>query len=188
MFQAIRVGLNCADFSKEYTTANFELINEQLRTWVCCNIVSQFIASSFGFPSYTSFDNSILNSTSLLFNQMKGTNIPLPLKQLTQIARFENQVINTISNNGTNVVGVADRETVHPLIQVLNQQLVHLDLSLRESNIDDIRKFSLLVAKTHLLTYYFNDPFLSEVGSKDGNHNLMQLSNKTEALFETKKD
>lgn len=187
MFQAIRVGLNCADFSKEYTTANFELINEQLRTWVCCNIVSQFIASSFGFPSYTSFDNSILNSTSLLFNQMKETNIPLPLKQLTQIARFENQVINTISNNGTNVVGVADRETVHPLIQVLNQQLVHLDLSLRESNIDDIRKFSLLVAKTHLLTYYFNDPFLSEVGSKDGNHNLMQLSNKTEALFETKK-
>ncbi|KAL3237622.1 leucine-responsive transcriptional regulator LEU3 [Nakaseomyces bracarensis] len=185
MFQAIRVGLNCADFSKEYASANSELINEQIRTWVCCNIVSQLIASSFGFPAFTSFDHCIINSTKITNLTAVDENIPLPLKQLTHIARFENQVSNTISSNGTNVVGIVERESKHPLIEILNQQLAHLELALEDTRIDDIRRFSLLVAKTHLLMYYFNDPLLTDnYGSAyRGTFSV----NKTEALFETKK-
>lgn len=186
MFQAIRVGLNCADFSKEYVTANSELINEQIRTWVCCNIVSQLIASSFGFPAFTSFDHSIINSTKITNLTAVDQNIPLPLKQLTHIARFENQVSNTISSNGTNVVGIVERESKHPLIQILNQQLAHLELALEDTKIDDIRRFSLLVAKTHLLMYYFNDPLLSENSNGTAYKETFSV-NKTEALFETKK-
>lgn len=151
MFQALRVGLNSADFSKEYATANRDLINEQRRTWICCNIVSQIIASTMGFPSYVSFDHSVLS-----FDE--NIQIPPEIKQMIQIAHFQNQIVKTMNSNPLNPSGMVEPHERFPLLQVLSQQLSQLEFQLNNSilpQIDDIRKFLLYVAKVHLQTYYF---------------------------------
>ncbi|SMN21012.1 similar to Saccharomyces cerevisiae YLR451W LEU3 Zinc-finger transcription factor that regulates genes involved in branched chain amino acid biosynthesis and ammonia assimilation [Maudiozyma saulgeensis] len=181
LFQAIRVGLNTADFSKEFATENSELIQEQKRTWICCNIVSQFIASSFGFPAYVTFDHLVISS----FKQNQYQNVnpthlhnnsPPPtasafdqsdeLKQMTQIAYFEHQMVNTMNSNPSNKLGMVDNMEKLPLLNVLNQRLSELAINLEEKNyMDNVRKFLLLVTKVHLLTYHFIDSD-SNVGSR----------------------
>ncbi|CAB4255607.1 similar to Saccharomyces cerevisiae YLR451W LEU3 Zinc-finger transcription factor that regulates genes involved in branched chain amino acid biosynthesis and ammonia assimilation [Maudiozyma barnettii] len=173
LFQAIRVGLNTADFSREFATENSELIQEQKRTWICCNIVSQFIASSFGFPAYVTFDHLVISS----FKQHQDQPEPLShlndgspssatqtlnqsdeLKQMTQIAYFEHQMVNTMNSNPSNKLGMVDNMEKLPLLNVLNQQLSELAINLEEKNyMDNVRKFLLLVTKVHLLTYHFID-------------------------------
>lgn len=169
LFQAVRVGLNSADFSKEFATENYDLINEQKRTWICCNFISQFIASSFGFPAYVTFDHLVMSSFK---NNSNSLNIPntskddkispyeqcIELKQMTQIAYFENQIVNTMNSNPSNKLGMVGHIEKLPLLRVLNQQLSELEVNLEEKlYMDNIRKFLLLVAKVHLLTYYFID-------------------------------
>ncbi|CCK70262.1 leucine-responsive transcriptional regulator LEU3 KNAG_0D05240 [Huiozyma naganishii CBS 8797] len=186
MFQAVRVGLNCADFSKEYADANAELIIEQRRTWICCNIVSQIIASSFGFPSYVSFDHSVMSSIKNFTSQDGDhpfkSSIPDELIQMTQIAHFESQIINTMNSNPSNKLGMVSPEERQPLLRVLNQQLSQLELNLQTHNIDDTRKFLLLVSKVHLLTYYFTEENKSELRIEKP-RNSMDLMEKN---FETK--
>lgn len=182
MFQAIRVGLNCADFSKEYATANSELINEQRRTWLCCNIVSQIIASSFGFPAYVSFDHAVMSSIKGYSHSKDSSDqIPNPLGQMTQIAHFENQIINTMNSNPTNKLGMVNQDEKQPLLQVLNQQLSQLEINLQENDLDEIRRFLLLVAKVHLLTYYFTD--LTSETKSSSTSTFMKM----ETNFETKR-
>lgn len=161
MFQAIRVGLHDAEFSKEYSTVNSELTNEKVRTWVSCNIVSQIIASSFGFPAYVSFDHAVIGLTRGSHNNQ---NIPNSIKQMAQIAHFENQIINTINSNPLCKFGTVSAAEKQSLLNVLSQQLNELELQLEEDNLDSIRKFLLLVSKVHLLTNYFSDSNLIENG------------------------
>ncbi|CCF55753.1 hypothetical protein KAFR_0A03180 [Kazachstania africana CBS 2517] len=163
MFQAVRVGLNSADFSKEYATANSELVNEQRRTWICCNIVSQIIASSFGFPAYISFDHAVMNSVKNINN---NNNIPHELNQMIQIAHFQNQITKTLNSNSSNKLGQLSRHEKQSLLSVLNQQLSKLEVNLEESSyFDGIRKLVLLVSKVNLLSNYF---FGSQSSEKDG--------------------
>lgn len=66
MFSAVRVGLHCPGFARDFarikeTTSALPQIREQMRTWVCCNIVSQAIACMYGFPSFTSFDATVIS-------------------------------------------------------------------------------------------------------------------------------
>lgn len=180
LFQAIRVGLNTADFSKEYANENSELIAEQKRTWICCNIVSQFIASSFGFPAYVSFDHLVMTSfknghSASVISDNYSSGSPnstgaaaaaqanshsqcAELTQMTQIAYFEHQMVNTMNSNPSNKLGMVNNIEKLPLLNILNQQLSELEINLESKHyMDNIRKFLLLVAKVHLLTYYFID-------------------------------
>lgn len=184
MFQAIRVGLNSAEYSKEYATANHDLIGEQVRTWVCSNIVSQYIASSFGFPAYVSFDHTVMNVSRELRGDGEHQGLPNSIKQMAQIAHFENQVINTMNSNPSNALGMVGGEQKQPLLKVLNQQLGQLEVNLQENDLDSIRKFLLLVAKAHLLTYYFTDAF-STHKTNDNDVRMLSLS-EIESNFETK--
>ncbi|CAI4047241.1 leucine-responsive transcriptional regulator LEU3 SKDI_12G4790 [Saccharomyces kudriavzevii IFO 1802] len=187
MFQALRVGLNCAGFSKEYASANLELVNEQIRTWICCNVVSQTVASSFGFPAYVSFDYIVISSTRMS-NSKSQVDISKELRQMAQIARFENQIVNTMNSTPASATGMVSQEEKQPLLHVLNQQLSQLEVSLEENNLDDIRKFLLLVAKVHLLTYYFTD--ITSQNARKSNGNIYQGSYSVIELdtsFETKR-
>lgn len=185
MFQAVRVGLNCAEFSKEYASANSKLISEQVRTWVCCNVVSQVIASSFGFPAYVSFDHAVIIATGESQDKYERHKVPLPIKQMAQIAHFENQVISTMNSNPSNELGMVGGEQKQPLLRVLGQQLSQLEVNLQENNMDSMRKFLLLVAKVHLLTYYFTDA-VSTHNKNSTDVRLMSLS-EIESNFETKR-
>lgn len=184
MFQAIRVGLNSAEYSREYATANHELISEQVRTWVCCNIVSQYIAASFGFPAYVSFDHTVINVLRELPDDAEHSGVPSSIKQMAQIAHFENQIINTMNSNPSNALGMVGSEQKQPLLKVLNQQLSQLEINLENNDLDSIRKFLLLVAKAHLLTYYFTDAF-STHKKNDSDVRTLSLS-EIESNFETK--
>lgn len=185
MFQAIRVGLNCAEVSREYASANSELISEQVRTWVCCNVVSQIIASSFGFPAYVSFDHAVITATRESQDKLERHRVPLPIKQMAQIAHFENQVISTMNSNPSSELGMVGSEQKQPLLHVLNQQLTQLEMNLEENNSDSMRRFLLLVAKVHLLTYYFTDTYSSRRDDST-DVRLMSLS-EIESNFETKR-
>lgn len=174
MFQAIRVGLNSAQFSTEYANANSELISEQIRTWVCCNIVSQTIASSFGFPVFVSFDHTVINTCKISSNAADQHNLVVPrsIKQMMQIAHFENQLTETMNSNPLHATGMVSGDEKLPLLHVLNQQLGELEIRLQNSGVDNIRKFLLLVAKVHLLTYYFTDACPTQRKSDSDIHGL----------------
>ncbi|EDO15675.1 hypothetical protein Kpol_1008p13 [Vanderwaltozyma polyspora DSM 70294] len=176
MFQAVRVGLNVAEFSKEYDTINSELRNEKVRTWISCNIVSQIIASSFGFPAYVSFDHTVINATrTSLSSNTSNQYIPTAIKQMAEIAHFENEIITTINSNPSETFGLVGADEKQSLLNVLGQHLNQVELKLKESNIDDIRKFLLLVTKVHLLTYYFTDATMSD-SDLDNDKNALSSS------------
>ncbi|CCC68060.1 hypothetical protein NCAS_0A15020 [Naumovozyma castellii] len=177
MFQALRVGLNCVEFSDQYVTANNELVTEQNRTWICCNIVSQIAASSFGFPAYVSFDHTVLHPSVDL-------TIPNALKHMVQIVHFENQMNSTLNSNAADLSGVVSAQEKVPLLLVLNQQLRQLERVLHENTFDDMRKFQVLVARVHLLSYYFTDDISNH---KPNDEDIRRMSlNDIESNFQTK--
>lgn len=204
MFQAIRVGLNSAKFSKEYPTTNPALINDQIKTWTSCNIVSQIVASLFGFPSYVSFghgqrdptggkcsytnnvNSDIVNSDIVNIN---NANELLPeLRQMEQIVHFEKQVQTTLHSNPDNRLGLVDAQEKIPLIMVLSQQLDQLESSLTDSNngkvsIDNIRYFQLLLARVHLLTYFFIGDTVDKINF-ESERGLVKAYNAAIALLE----
>ncbi|SCU85636.1 LAFA_0D16842g1_1 [Lachancea sp. 'fantastica'] len=187
MFQAIRVGLNCAEFSTEYATANSEQIQEQVKTWICCNIVSQTIASSFGFPAFVSFDHTVISACKSVqrpLSDHKDMEIAESIKQMMYIAHFENQLTRTMNSNPLDVMGMVAGAEKLPLLRVLEQQLGELEIRLRDSKLDDIRKFLLLVAKVHLLTYTFTGD-ASQDGALDVRSLEMSVRD-TEIDFEAK--
>lgn len=157
MFQALRIGLNSAQFSTEYATANSQLIHEQIRTWICCNIVSQTISASFGFPAYVSFDHAVMSSCKMSSFESSNDFVPCSIKQMLQIAHFENQLIVTMNSNPGNMSGLVANEEKLPLLHVLSRQLKELEIQLDDVKLDEKRRFLLLVTKVHLLTYYFTD-------------------------------
>lgn len=183
MFQAIRVGLNCEDFSQEYASANLDLIADLKRTWVACNVVSQLVACTFGFPAYVSFDKCVSNASVERTNDDFYTpGIPLHLRQMVDIARFENQVINTLNSRLPHSIASFNSDEKYPYLLVLTDQWDKLDQTLKDNQLDDIRKFLLLVAKIHLLTYYFNGK-----NRKTQENGFSVFSSKTrESDFETK--
>ena len=189
MFQAIRVGLNSADFSKEYATMNPELTKEQVKTWISCNIVSQIVASSFGFPAYVSFDDRMVNPTNNNTKINQDSELLPELKQMSQIVHFENQVQATLHANPGNRLGLVEIQEKIPLIMVLGQQLDQLETSLNEdterdgSSIDNIRKFQLLLARVHLLTYYFIGDTTEEI-TFESKRGLVKVYNAAIALLE----
>lgn len=184
MFQALRVGLNSAQFSTEYATANSQLIHEQIRTWICCNIVSQTISASFGFPAYVAFDHTVISTCKIsTAGNDKNDFVPFTIKQMLQIAHFENQVVDTMNSNPRNMNGLASDEERLPLLHVLNRQLKELELQLDNVKLDDIRRFLLLVTKVHLLTYYFTEAKETDIGA-----NKQKISVKDmETSFATKR-
>lgn len=114
--------------------------------------------------------------------------MPNELRQMAQIARFENQIVNTMNSTPASATGMVSQEEKQPLLHVLNQQLGQLEISLEENNLDDIRKFLLLVAKVHLLTYYFTDITSQDAGKfnaniYEGSYSVMEL----DTSFETKR-
>lgn len=198
MFQAIRVGLNSAEFSKENVTVNSELKQEQINTWMVCNTVSQIVATSFGFPAYVSFDLNTINPPDNLLNKDDTNNQTKTfldiLKQMAQIMYFENQVQSTLHANPSNYLGLVDIQERIPLISLFNQQLDQLEAGLKHTvcsqkigiSIDNIRQFQLLLVKVHLLSYYFIDESTHELlfESKIG---LVKLYNSAVALLELTK-
>lgn len=156
MFSAIRVGLHCPGYARDFGRIKadnpiYPKISEQIRTWIGCNIVSQTVATVYGFPAFTSFDASVLSAC----EASSGIDVPEAIKQLMLIQHLEEEVAKTLNSNPKDPLGLSELSERLSLIQILSRKLDELEMRLGE--IDDCRKFVMLGARVHLLTYYFLD-------------------------------
>lgn len=151
--QAVRIGLHSPghanDFSNSAKTDDSKQIllnTEQLRTWICCNIVSQTISTVFGYPDFTSYDNKLLS----FIETNHDMQIPLEVKQLMEVTDFESQIGNTLN-------GITHKEERSSLIKILGQKLDQMQLRFNFDKMDSIRKLAFLNARIHLYSYVFFD-------------------------------
>lgn len=145
LFQAIRIGLHSSGLFER--SVKHSMAQEQMKTWLVCNVVSQNIAAAFGFPAFVQFD----------FLSSQFCELPLSMHHMVEIAHFEDQVVKTLGSlyleSATNV---SERLA---LVKVLLQQLDELEIKLfaEVSSDDGFRKLQFIVARMHLLTHYFLD-------------------------------
>lgn len=155
-YQAIRIGLHTPGLTSDILkSSNKDLMNEQIRTWIACNIVSQTIASVFGFPGFFQPYGSLSLSLSL-----KGNEIPHCLRQMLEIQTFDEQVEKTLNNNSYDPLRSSQSAERLPMIQLLENELNQLELRLcsnHEFPIDDFRVLALYASRLHLLSYNFLD-------------------------------
>lgn len=155
MYQAIRIGLHSPGHTAD-GIKNKELVNEQIRTWIACNVVSQTIATVFGYPGFVEPYASLL----VMCSNENGITIPKSLKQMLEVQIFEEQVTKTLNSNIFDPLKLNQASDKLPMIQLLDEELNQLELRLcsdRENPMDDFRKLSLYAARLHLLSYNFLD-------------------------------
>lgn len=185
LFHAIRIGLNSPspamwDDRDNKTSQQVSMAHEQTKTWIICNIASQTIASVFGFPAFVQFDSSIWAS----LRNSSPMKIPKSIKFMLEIASFEDQTAKTLNSNPMDPYGLIDPTERLPLLKVLSRQLDELEIKLAEElpGNDSHRKFQLLVARVHLLTYYFMDS--SRIAFFELQKGLVRLYNAAVALID----
>lgn len=185
LFQAIRIGLHSPSLLSDHTTGTktpqqLAMAQEQAKTWIVCNIVSQSIATSFGLPAFVQFDSSSIWSS---FRPGSSIEIPKTVQFMTQIAHFEDQIAKTLNSNTRDPYGLIDPSERLPLLKVLSRQLDELEMNLSvELPLDDgHRKFQLLAARVHLLTYYFMDS--GRIAQFELSKGLVSLYNAAMALI-----
>lgn len=156
LFNAVRVGLHCPGYAREFgrvkaDNPNYPKISEQIRTWTCCNIVSQTVGTVFGFPSFTSFDASVVSAC----HHDSEIDIPEQIRQMMSIQHLEHEVEKTLNSNLQDPLGLSELSERLSLIQIMARKLDTLELNI--GPLDDIRRFGLLAARVHLMTYYLLD-------------------------------
>jgi transcriptional regulatory protein LEU3 len=156
LFNAVRVGLHCPGYAREFgrvkaDNPNYPKISEQIRTWTCCNIVSQTVGTVFGFPSFTSFDASVVSAC----HHDSEMDIPEQIRQMMSIQHLEHEVEKTLNSNLQDPLGLSELSERLSLIQIMARKLDTLELNI--GPLDDIRRFGLLAARVHLMTYYMLD-------------------------------
>lgn len=156
MYSGIRVGLHCPGYARDFGRIKadnpiYPKVTEQIRTWIACNIVSQTVATVYGFPAFTSFDASVLSAC----EPDSGIDVPDAIKQLMLIQHLEEEIAKTLNANPKDPLGLSELSERLSLIQILSRKMDELEIRLGE--MDDCRKFVLLGARVHLLTYYFLD-------------------------------
>lgn len=181
MYSAIKVGLHCPGYARGFgriavDNPCYPQISEQIRTWVCCNIVSQTVSTVYGFPGFTSFDASVMAAC----NGRSSVDVPESIKQLMQIEYLEDEIAKSLNSNPKDPLGLSELSERLSLIQLLSRKLDELEMKL--GTVDNLRKFVLLGARVHLLTYYFLDNGqYSEIQLQKG---IIQLYNSALALMD----
>lgn len=152
VYQAIRIGLHSPGHTSDsLKSTNKDLIAEQIRTWIGCNIVSQTIGTVFGFPAFFQPFSSL---------SLTGIEIPKTLKQMLEIQTFEEQVEKTLNNNAFDPLRLKHASERLPMIQLLESELNQLELRLSadiQNPMDDFRLLLLYAARLHLFSYNFLD-------------------------------
>ncbi|ONH74886.1 Regulatory protein LEU3 [Pichia kudriavzevii] len=96
-YQAIRLGLHTPGLTSDRSKSS-DLLNENIRTWIACNVVSQTIASVFGYPSFFQPYGSLTLALS-----KEGNDVPHCLRQMLEIQTFEEQIEKTLNKDDQKV-------------------------------------------------------------------------------------
>lgn len=158
MVSATRVGLHCPGYSRDFSRVKADnpllntKISEQVRTWACCNVVSQTLAGMYGFPSYTNFDSTVI----MACRPSSGLELPSCIRHMAVIQRLENEIEKSLNSNFKDPLGLSELSERLSLIQIMSNKLDELELSIAQE-LDDFSRFVLLACRLHLTAYYFLD-------------------------------
>lgn len=178
LYQAIRIGLHTSgQLIEQYAgveeqVQQYEMAKEQMKTWVFCNIVSQHIASAFGYPAFVQFDTF----------SAQQCDLPVMTRHIMEIAQFEDQVCKTL--NLATFSGAAQTNERIALLKVLANQLDDLELKvvLECSQENGFRKLQFILARIHLLSFYFLDA--ENISPFELSKGLVRLYNASVSLIE----
>lgn len=186
IYQAIRIGLHVPGHTTDgIKSNNTDLLKEQIRTWIGCNVVSQTIATAFGYPGFVQLDSLRLLSC----KTAAGLDLPDSLRQCIEIQLFEDQVSKTLNNNPLDPLRLVVPSERLPLLKLLTKQLDQLEIRLTldiNAPLDDFRRFALCAARVHLLSYYFIDT--EDIASFELDYGHIQAYNASLALIQQCKD
>lgn len=153
LFQAIRLGLHTSgslleqyEGTKEQD-GQYEIAQEQTKTWIFCNTVSQNIASAFGYPAFVLFD----------FLSVHHCEFSVSTRSLIELAQFEDQVCKTLGL--ATFSGTSQTNERLALLKVFANQLDDLDFKVvsESSQENGFHKLQFILARVHLLSFYFLD-------------------------------
>lgn len=178
LFQAIRIGLHTSGhFLEQYKNQpeqrqQFQMAQEQMKTWILCNTVSQNIASAFGYPAFVQFD--VLSAQHCDFS--------VSALHIMEIAQFEDQVYKTLNLESSS--GISHINERLALLKVLANKLDDLELKVtsESSHENPHLKFQFTLARMHLLSFYFLDA--ENISSFELSKGLVKLYNTSASLIE----
>lgn len=155
---AIRIGLHSSislPSDSQKSLQQLSMTQENVKTWILCNIVSQTIATSFGLPAFVQFESSVWAA----FRPGSGFQLPKTIQIMMEIAHFEDQVAKTLNSNPGDSYGLIDAAERLPLLKLLMRRLDEIESKVNYElpAEDGFRRFQLLSARVHLLTYFFVD-------------------------------
>lgn len=136
---ALQAGLHrpshVQDFSRNKIELRDEEIQDRLKTWAVCNIVSQHIATAYGQPSETFYDwtlTTLPQPSSLSKSPLDDIYYPL------QIERFVDKVSRKFYNNSADPLGVAGDQERATWISLLIEDYRELEghLALQGTSIE----------------------------------------------------
>lgn len=183
IFLAIRIGLHSSiavtSADSQKSLQQISMTQENVKTWIICNIVSQTIATSFGFPAFVQFESSVWSA----FKPGSGIQLPKSIQIMMEIAHFEDQVAKTLNSNPGDSYGLIDASERLPLLKLLMRRLDEIESKVNHelSEEDGFRRFQLLSVRVHLLTYFFVDS--SRIAQFELQKGLVQLYNAAIALI-----
>ncbi|ODQ70583.1 hypothetical protein LIPSTDRAFT_44468, partial [Lipomyces starkeyi NRRL Y-11557] len=155
MFNAVKLGLHCPgktqDFGRVKVSPMLSETQEQVKTWVTCNIVSQHLSMALGYPTFSMYDWTVNNS----YRREGFISMPQDLKVQVELAKFCDKMVRLLNQDTRDICGNVDSQTRRTVIRVLAKELDEIELSLGLTS--DICKLLILVTRTQLYAYSFLD-------------------------------
>ncbi|KAK9492142.1 hypothetical protein V1508DRAFT_462582 [Lipomyces doorenjongii] len=155
MFNAVKLGLHCPgktqDFGRVKVSPMLSETQEQVKTWVTCNIVSQHLSMALGYPTFSMYDWTVNNS----YRREGFISMPKDLKVQVELAKFCDRMVRLLNQDTRDICGNVDSQTRRTVIRVLAKELDEIELSLGLTS--DICKLLILVTRTQLYAYAFLD-------------------------------
>ncbi|KAK9369173.1 hypothetical protein V1509DRAFT_621354 [Lipomyces kononenkoae] len=155
MFNAVKLGLHCPgktqDFGRVKVSPMVSETEEQVKTWVACNIVAQHLSMALGYPTFSMYDWAVTNS----YRREGFISMPRDLKIQVELAKFCDKMVRLLNRDSRDICGNVDSPTRRTVIRVLAKELDEIELSLEVAS--NICKFLILVTRTQLYAYAFLD-------------------------------
>lgn len=160
MFNAVKLGLHCMgrtqDFGRVKVSPQYSETQEQAKTWVACNIVSQLLSMAMGYPTFSMYNWSIENA----LQPQSFMIMPSELRTQIRLAMFNDKIVKLLCQDVRDPCGNVDSVTRRSLMKVLALELDQLEVNLDLES--DISKLLLHVTRTQLYAFAFlnDDPEL----------------------------
>ncbi|KAF1816540.1 hypothetical protein P152DRAFT_369526, partial [Eremomyces bilateralis CBS 781.70] len=162
---AKQIGLHRPSHAQDFTRTHINLkdedVKDRLKTWACCNIVAQNIATGYGQPPDTLYD------ATLDFGDASFHDTPLPTQVAQRLAleKFCNHITKTLYSNEKQPNDIFGERQDSIRVNMLAQAMHGLETRLDSST--NWLPLHLSAVRLHLRLHTFFDPPSSPTYSSD---------------------